>query len=146
MNAGAGSKPERPIGIEDRGRAAKGPAWSVEDCEHSVTRDIDESPIKACECCVGRVIVLVQKRSPRGVANLSSALRGAKIPGATLQAATTDDRIGQPLHTLLELAGILSLVIVAEGGGDEPIVLDRPLPETADAHRLSGPAGPVFVP
>ena len=77
VNAGAASKPERPIGIEDRGRAANGPAWSVENREHAVTRDVDESPIKASKQGVGGPIVLVKKRSPSGVANLSSVLGGA---------------------------------------------------------------------
>src|SRR5712692_9460164 len=42
-----------------------------------------------------------------------------------------------PLHAVLELTGILSLVVVAEGFGDEPVVVDRPLLETADPHGVS---------
>jgi hypothetical protein len=53
------SKTEWPIGFEDGSRAAQGAGWAIENGEHSVTRDVDESPTEACQLRVGRVIVLV---------------------------------------------------------------------------------------
>jgi hypothetical protein len=43
--------------------------------------------------------------------------------------------------TLLELAVVLGLVVVAEGRGDEAVVSDRPLLEAADPDPASRPTG-----
>src|SRR5436190_23337411 len=44
-------------------------------------------------------------------------------------------------YTLLELAFVLGLVVVAERRGDEPVISDRPLLEAADPDAASGPTG-----
>lgn len=62
--------------------------------------------------------------------------------GARAQTTLDDGRPNQvALHAVLELAGVLSRVVVATRGGDEPVVVDRPLLVPADPHRLPGPTG-----
>src|SRR4051794_12613521 len=74
------------------------------------------------------------------------ALRSSPAPsserGCSTAASLPRTRLELRLfRTLLELAFVLGLVVVAERRGNQPVLSDRPLLEAADPDAASGPTG-----